>query len=161
MLNEYMRIQDLSWERKPGKAETGNYVRTGVCSNGELNCLFFFPKFLRRFDHSRLFPSIHTLVTATHEVTHSRRKADFSLAYKQSRSHLLNALKALSVTTIKIPSASVFLHINDDEIMLEKDCLEKWEMKRNVLVCVSLRTDANTSHYQDSVKDVSADNSFW
>lgn len=63
--------------------------------------------------------------------------------------------------TIKIPSASVFLHINDDEIMLEKDCLEKWEMKRNVLVCVLLRTDANTSHYQDSVKDVSTDNSFW
>lgn len=60
---------------------------------------FFFTKFWRRLNHSRLFPSIHALVTATHEVSQSRRKGDFFLARQtELQSPLKRTFSAFFVT---------------------------------------------------------------
>lgn len=72
-------------------------------------------------------------------------KGTFSSQGRQSCSRLLNGPFLLFLS----------------RLCLIKDCLGKWETKQNLLVCVSLRTDANTCQYQHSGRDVSADNSFW
>lgn len=61
-------------------------------------------------------------------MTTSHEKPTFFF-YQQSCSRLLNGLKALSVTAFKSLSAPVFLHINDDKIMLKKTV---WHSRKRV-----------------------------